>query len=65
MITKRQLGLALLGVGLAAVVSVLAIDLVGVGQYSGVGPVQRLALAAGGIVVIVGVSLIPFGNRPA
>ena len=65
MITKRQLGIALLTVGLIAIVALLAIDWIGAGEFSGVGPVQRLALFAGGLVAALGLSLIPLGDRPA
>jgi hypothetical protein len=65
MITKRHLGITLLILGLAAVVIVLAVDWIGAGEFSGMGPVQRLALMAGLGVTILGLSLIPFGDRPA
>jgi len=64
MITKRHLGIVLLAVGLTAAVAVLAVDWVGVGEFSGIGPAQQLALAAGGFVAFLGATLIPFGNRP-
>jgi hypothetical protein len=65
MITKRHLGFTLLLLGLAAVVIVLAVDWIGAGEFRGMGPVQRLALMAGLLVTILGLSLIPFGDRPA
>jgi hypothetical protein len=65
MITKRHLGIVALAAGLVAVAGVLAVDLVGAGQFSGIGPAQRWALAAGGLVVLLGASLIPLGDRPA
>jgi hypothetical protein len=65
MITKRHMGITLLVLGLTAVILVLAVDLVGAGAFSGMGPVQRLALVAGLVVTILGLSLVPFGNRPA
>jgi len=64
-ISKRHIGFVLLAVGAAAVIAVLAVDWIGAGEFSGIGPVQRLALAAGGLVALIGISLIPFGNRPA
>ena len=65
MITKRHLGIALLILGLTAVVMVLAVDLVVAGEFRGMGPVQRLGLVAGLVVAVLGLTLIPFGNRPA
>ena len=65
MISKRQLGLALLLIGCVVVLGPLAMDWLGFGQFDGVGPVQKLAMAAGGLVALVGLSLIPLGKRPA
>lgn len=65
MVTKRHIGLALLVTGLAAIAGILAVDHIGVGEFGGIGPVQRLALAAGGLVAAVGLGLIPLGDRPA
>jgi len=64
-ITKRQLGglFILLGVGVA--VGLFAIDWLGAGQFQGIGPAQRLALLLAGGVVLLGLSLLPLGNRPA
>lgn len=65
MISKRQLGIALLAAGALAVVAVLAIDLIGAGEFNGIGPAQKAALAAGGLIALLGLSLIPLGDRPA
>jgi hypothetical protein len=65
MITKRQLGLILAGSGLLALIGVLAIDVLKAGNFEGIGPVQRMALGGAGLIVFVGLSLIPLGNRPA
>ncbi len=40
-------------------------DLLGATQFEGIGPAQRLALLVGGVVILVGLSLLPLGNRPA
>jgi hypothetical protein len=37
----------------------------GGGQFSGIGPAQRVALLAAGVLVLVGLSLLPLGDRPA
>jgi hypothetical protein len=63
--TKRQLGFTLVGLGLTAAIGIIAVDLIGAGNFQGIGPAQRLALLASGLVVLVGFSLIPLGNRPA
>lgn len=65
MISKRQLGVILLAGGLTSIATLLAIDWIGAGEFAGIGPVQRLALAAGSFVTVLGASLIPFGDRPA
>ena len=65
MITKRQLGLIFIALGGVGLVGLLAIDLVRVGQYSGIGPMQRLGLFAAAAFLLVGLTLLPFGNKPA
>ena len=65
MITKQHLGILLLAAGLVAVAGVLAVDLLGAGRFNGIGPAQRWALAASGLVVLLGATLIPLGDRPA
>jgi Na+-driven multidrug efflux pump len=64
-LTKRQLGWLSLAAGLALALATLAADLVGAGQFDGFGPAQRQALAAGGLLVAFGLSLLPLGHRPA
>jgi hypothetical protein len=64
-ITKRQLGMVATATGLLAVVGVVAVDVVGAGQWSGVGPLQRLGIAAGLVFVGVGLLLMRLGDRPA
>jgi hypothetical protein len=65
MVTKRHLGVLLLAAGLIAVLGILAVDLLGAGKFSGIGPTQRWALAGGASVALLGASLIPLGDRPA
>ena len=64
-LTKQQLGLLSLGAGAALLVLTLAADLVGAGRFGGLGPAQRQALAAAGFLISFGLSLLPFGRRPA
>jgi hypothetical protein len=62
-ITKRMLGLLLIVAGLAGLAGVFAIDIVR--SSSDFGPTQQLALLASLGMIIVGITLIPLGNRPA
>jgi hypothetical protein len=65
MITKRQLGLIFIALGLLGIVGLLAIDLFRVGNYGGIGPMQQRAMVAAALLALVGLTLLPFGNRPA
>jgi len=64
-ITKRQLGIGIILISLAAVVGSFAFDLLGGGQFQGIGPAQRLGLIAATALFLVGLSLLPLGDRPA
>ncbi len=64
-LSKRQVGWLTLSLGAVLVLAALSADLVGAGRFGGLGPVQRQALAAGGLLVVFGLSLLPLGNRPA
>ena len=63
--TKRHLGLSFILVGSAVSVALFLADFVGASNFEGVGPIQRLVLAAAVLLVLVGISLLPLGNRPA
>ena len=65
MVTKRQLGLLLMAGGLGLLALVFGIDLVRSGEWQGMGPYQQIGTAAGVIMVLVGLSLLPLGERPA
>jgi hypothetical protein len=64
-ITKRQLGVGFILLGTAVAVALLAIDLLGAGQFQGIGPAQRRALIVAGIAILLGLSLWPLGDRAA
>ena len=63
--TKRQLGVVFIALGGLGVVGLFGIDLVGASQFSGIGPTQRLGLLAAGALILVGLTLLPLGDRPA
>ncbi|MCP4426432.1 MAG: hypothetical protein GY803_18215 [Chloroflexi bacterium] len=63
--TKKQLGLSLIALGAIAILALFGIDLVGAGQFQGVGPAQKRALIAAGFVIVVGATLLPLGDAPA
>lgn len=64
-ITKRQLGFLFLVAGLLGFVGVLALDALRGGTPGGLGPAQRLALAGCAGLTVLGLTLIPLGDRPA
>ena len=65
MITKRMVGVALALLGSAITIGTFAVDAVGAGKWQGLGPAQKLTLAVGLTVALVGLSLIPLGNKAA
>lgn len=65
MVTKRQLGLLFILLGVGAAAAMFGMDVLGAGQFQGIGPAQRRALLAAGAAVLVGLSLLPLGDRPA
>ncbi|MCB8943275.1 MAG: hypothetical protein H6658_05930 [Ardenticatenaceae bacterium] len=65
MVTKKQLGIGFILLGLLAIVGSFVVDWLGAGEFQGVGPAQRLALMGAGLVIVVGLTLLPLGDRPA
>ncbi len=65
MITKRQLGIAVVAGSIVLIVVVLGIELLEAGMQSGIGPLQRLLLALALGAALVGGLLISRGDRPA
>ena len=65
MVTKRQLGLFIIAISLVGIISVTAVDILGAGEWSGFGPLQRLGIGLGLVAVIVGLLLTRLGDRPA
>ncbi len=64
-ITKRLLGYLFILGGIVGIVGPFLIDLLQAGQYQGIGSTQRLVLLASLLLLGVGLSLLPFGDRPA
>lgn len=65
LITKRLLGIGFVLAGVGAIVGMFAIDLLGAGQFQGIGPAQRQAMWAAGAAIVLGLTLIPLGDKPA
>ncbi len=65
MVTKRKLGFLFIAGGVVGSVAIFAVDLLGAGDFQGIGPAQRLALAAAAAVVVLGLTLLPLGDKPA
>jgi hypothetical protein len=63
--TKRQLAFLLIALGLLAIVGSFVNDFLGTGSFQGIGPTQRLAILGAVAVILLGVSLLPLGDRPA
>jgi len=64
-ISKRLLGIFLLIIGTGSFFGILAIDIFDVGRQGGIGPSQQAALALTLIVALIGLTLIPLGDKPA
>lgn len=65
MISKRQLGMGFILLGLLAIAGSFVVDLADAGNFQGIGPAQRLALLGAGLVILVGLTLLPLGDKPA
>ena len=63
--TKRQIGFVIIGLGAIGILGLFAMDLIGAGQFQGIGPAQRLAMIGLGFVILIGLTLLPLGDRPA
>jgi hypothetical protein len=63
--TKRQVGSVLLVLGALGFIAVFALDFVGGGREGGFGPMQRTALGLLAAIALLGLSLIPMGDKSA
>jgi hypothetical protein len=65
MITKRQLGIIIILLTLLGIAGLVGVDLIGAGEWSGFGPLQRIGAALGGVAILAGIVLVLLGKRPA
>jgi len=65
MVTKRQLGIVVVALGLLVIATTVGVDLVGAGQWGGFGPLQRIGVGLSLAAAAVGCILIRLGDRPA
>ncbi|MBP8002483.1 MAG: hypothetical protein KA314_23680 [Chloroflexi bacterium] len=65
MISKRQLGFIFIGLGGLGILGSFIIDWLRVNDYGGIGPTQKLGLLAAGLLIGLGLTLLPLGQRPA
>ena len=63
-LTKGHLGVILLGAGLVLFVGMFVVEAMK-SQSDGIGTVQKLGILVGVTSVVVGLTLLPLGNRPA
>lgn len=63
-ITKQMLGAILIGLGALAFIGILLLDALR-GSFGDFGPAQLLALGGCLGICLIGVSLLPLGDRPA
>ncbi|NDJ59597.1 MAG: hypothetical protein GYB67_00650 [Chloroflexi bacterium] len=64
-LSKRQLGLLLVIVGVVGFTGIIGIDVIDVGREGGIGPAQQIALGGMILLALVGLTLIPLGDTPA
>ena len=63
--SKRQLGILFIGVGVLAILGMFGMDLVGAGQFNGIGPAQQKGMMVSAAVILLGLTLVPLGDKPA
>jgi hypothetical protein len=65
MVTKRQLGIAIILLSVLILIGIIAVDFVGAGQWGGFGPLQWIGIGLSAAAVTVGGILVCLGDRPA
>lgn len=63
-LTKRHLGLILIAGGVLAAAGMIAAEVFDA-ESGGFGALQKMGVAVGAAVVLVGLTLLPLGSRPA
>ncbi len=65
MITKRQLGLIVIALSILGMLGILAVHILGLGQWEGFGPLQQMGVGLVSAAFLVGLVLVGLGDRPA
>lgn len=65
MVTKRQLGIIVIALGVLVILGVTAVDFIGAGKWGGFGPLQRIGIGLSLAATAVGCILVHLGDRPA
>ena len=64
MITKRQLGILFIAIGLLAIGGALVANMIG-GRDAGFGPLQKIGVVSGVVIILMAIPLVRLGNKPA
>ncbi len=64
-LSKREIGLLCVAIGVISFLVVIGVDIVDAGREGGIGPAQRLAMAGTATLTIIGLTLIPLGDDTA
>lgn len=64
-VTKKQLGILIIGTGLAADALLLIVGRMGAGDWGGIGPLEGAMLLAGFVFALLGVPLLRLGSASA
>jgi Na+/H+ antiporter NhaA len=62
--TKRHLGAIMLLAGVVVVLAMFGAEVIS-SRSTGIGAMQKLGIAVGAASAIIGLTLLPLGNRPA
>lgn len=65
MVTKRQLGIIVVALGLLVILGATVVDFAGAGEWGGFGPLQQIGIGLGLAAIAVGSILVRLGDRPA
>ncbi len=65
MVTKRQLGIAVVLLAILTAVGLFGADMIGAGRWGGFGPLQKIGAGLAVAAIIVGLLLVRLGDRPA